>query len=70
MKDTPFQYDFKNIFNDMSVKTNVLKSNFIYLDTESKVQLFNSHCMSLYGCEIWSLHDPYIKTLKITRKII
>ena len=52
----------------MIVKTNLLKSDFNYLDTESKFQLFNSHCMRLYGCELWSLHDPYIKTLKITWK--
>ena len=45
-----------------------MKSSFNYLDTESEVQLLNSHCMSLYGCELWSLHDPYIKTLEITRK--
>ena len=37
MKDTPLLYDFKNISNNMSVKTNVLKSNFNYLETESKV---------------------------------
>ena len=37
MKDTPLLYDFKNITNDMSVKTNVWKRNFNYLDTESKV---------------------------------
>ena len=52
----------------MSVKTNVLKNNFSYLETESKVQFFNSHCMSLYSCELWPLHDPYINTLKITWK--
>ena len=50
----------------MSVKTNVLRSNFNYLDTKSEVQLFNCHCMSRYGCELWFLHDPYIKTLEIT----
>ena len=48
MKYTPLLYYFKNISKDMSVKTIFLKSNFNYLDTESKVQLFNSHCMS-YG---------------------
>ena len=48
MKDTPLLYDFKNISNYMSG----LKSNFNYSDTESKVQLFNSHCMSLYSCEL------------------
>ena len=68
MNDTTLLYDFKNISKDMSVKTNVLKSNFNYLDSESKIQLFNSHCMSLYGCELWSLHDPYIRTLEITWK--
>ena len=42
MKDTPLLYDFKNISNDVSVETNVLKSNSNYLDIESKVQIFNS----------------------------
>ena len=50
----------------MCVKTNFFKSNFNYLDTESKVQLFKSNCMSLYDCELYHLHDPYIKTIEIT----
>ena len=50
----------------MSVKQ--MFCNFHYLDAESKFKLFNSNCMSLYGCELLSLHDPYIKTLEITWK--
>ena len=46
----------------MSVKQ--MFCNFHYLDAESKFKLFNSNCMSLYGCELLSLHDPYIKTLE------
>ena len=55
----------------MSVRTNVLRSNFYALDVESKIKLFNSQCMSLYGCELWNLEDVGICRIEITwRKCI
>ena len=64
-------YDFCNVFGEMSVRTNVLRSNFYALDVESKIKLFNSQCMSLYGCELWNLEDVGICRLEITwRKCI
>ena len=68
MKSASFIYDFENVLNDIYVKTNILKCNFYNVDTASKIQLFKSHCMSLYGCELWSLHDPFINKLEISWK--
>ena len=68
MKSSSIIYDFENFLNDIYVKTNILKCNFYNVDTASKIQLFKSHCMSLYGCELWSLHDPFINKLEISWK--
>ena len=64
-------YNFTYIKNDMCVKTNVLRSTFYFLDFETKIKLFNSHCLSLYGCELWNLNDDEISKLQLTwRKCI
>ena len=36
---------------------------------KSKVTLFNSQCLSLYGCQLWRLDDPKVKELCTTWKI-
>ena len=33
---------------------------FSKMDMLVKIKLFNSYCTSLYGCELWSLHDSVI----------
>ena len=61
-------YNFKNIIDDMNTKTNVLRSNFYSLNVQSKIKLFISHCMCLYGCELWNLDDKNIDKLEINWK--
>ena len=56
-------YDFDNIIHDMKTKSNVLRSNFSILDFKSKVRLFKSHCLHLYGCEMWNIEDNNINSL-------
>ena len=35
------------------------------LSSEVKQHLFNSYCMSLFGCELWRLDDDSINTLSV-----
>ena len=59
-------YNIQPNLDDICVKTNVLKSSFRCLDIDSKVHLYNAHCLSLYGCELWNLEDPMIHRLEVT----
>ena len=57
-----------NGINDIGIRANVLLRNFYYLDMDSKVKLFNSCCLSLYGCELWDLASKEMtKAAKIWR---
>ena len=58
-------YNIQPILDDICVKTNVLKSSFRCLDVNSKVHLYNAHCLSLYGCELWSLENPMINRFEV-----
>ena len=43
--------------NDMKIKSKRSLSNFAHLNFQSKVYLFNSHYLSLYGCELFNLEN-------------
>ena len=47
--------DINNVIKHMKVKSNIILSNFNYLNFEFKRILFNSHCFSLYGSELFYL---------------
>ncbi len=40
------------VIRDKKVRTNVITRQFYSTSWQSKVLLFNSHCMSLYGCHL------------------
>ena len=64
-------YEIKSFINDIYVRSNVIKNNFKQLDSQVKKELFNSHCLSLYGCELWDLQSKHIVQLEIAwRKCI
>ena len=64
-------YEIKSFINDIYVRSNVIKNNFKQLDSQVKKELFNSHCLSLYGCELWDLQSKHIIELEIAwRKYI
>ena len=65
LNDKRCLYDIEHVINDMNKKTNILKSNFYSLNNECKGKLFNSHCMSLYGCELWDFEDIKINRLEV-----
>lgn len=44
----------------LRVKINSVLNEFCHLNTWDKVQMLNSQCLSLYGCELWELGNPDI----------
>ena len=55
--------DIDPAIKDIKVRTNVILHNFYATSWQSKVLLFNSQCLSLYGCQLWNLDDPKIEVL-------
>ena len=58
-----------NVIRDMKVRTNAIINNFKPVSWKSKVTLFNSQCLSLYGCHIWRLDDSNVEKLCTTWKV-
>ena len=52
--------NINNVIRDMKVRTNTINSQFKPVSWKSKTVLFNSQCLSLYGCQLWRLDDPKI----------
>ena len=44
----------------MIVRTNTLSAQFKPVSWKSKNTIFNSQCLSLYGCQLWRLDDPKV----------
>ena len=61
--------NFEQIIRDMKVRTNAIISQFRPISWKSKVTLFNSQCLYLYGCPLWRLDDPKINDLCTTWKV-
>ena len=57
------------VIRDMKVKTNVITHQFYNTSWQSKVLFFNSHCMSLYGCQLWNLDDPRVEELSVAWRV-
>ncbi len=57
------------VIKDMKVRTNVITHQFYSSARESKVMLFNSQCMSLYGCQLWNLDDPRVEKLSVAWRV-
>ena len=58
-----------NVIRDMKVRTNALSSHFKSVSWKSKTILFNSQCISLYGCHLWKLDDKKVSELCTTWKV-
>ena len=59
-------YNVKSTMNDFKARTNSIVTNFKYLDTNSRIALFNSQCMGLYGCSLWDLSTADIGRFEVT----
>lgn len=67
--------DITRAVSDFNKKVNVLISRFYYCDFDTKLKLFQSYCMSLYGSVLWDLSDNHIQRFytswrKAVRKLI
>ena len=58
-----------NVIRDMKVRTNAIINQFRPVSWKSKVTLFNSQCLSLYGCNLWRLDDKKVENLCTTWKV-
>ena len=58
-----------NVIRDMKVRTNAIITQFKPVSWKSKVTLFNSQCLSLYGCHLWRLDDKSVEKLCTTWKV-
>ena len=47
--------DFNSVINDIKVRSNCIRREFSYLDTNAKIKLFNAHCTSFYGCNLMDI---------------
>ena len=61
--------NLENVIKDMRIRTNVIVNKFRPVSWQGKVTLFQSQCFSLYGCQLWRLDDPKVKTLCTTWKV-
>ena len=57
--------DFNNIIRDLKIKCNIIKNEFSKLSYLTKVELFNSHCMSLFGCCLWKIESKNFQRIQI-----
>ena len=46
-------------------RVNVLCSRFKFIRSSTRYYLFNSYCMSLYGCQLWDIDSKYIELFYI-----
>ncbi len=57
------------VMRDMKVRTNAIIHQFYSTSWQFKVLLFNSHCTSLYGCQLWNLDDPRTEELRVAWRV-
>ena len=67
--------DFGDSIRDLRCRVNVILKEFSHLNTWARVKLFNSQCLSLYGCELWDLRNKDLDKLscewrKCSRRIL
>ena len=55
-----------SVIRDMKVRTNAIITQYKPVSWMSKVTLFNSQCLPLYGCHLWRLDDMNIEKLCTT----
>ena len=58
-----------NVIRDMKVRTNAIINQFKPVSWKSKVTLFNSQCLSLYGSNLWRLDDKKVENICTTWKV-
>ena len=49
-----------NAVNDLNCKLNNLLADFSHCNSSTLSVLFQSYCMNVYGCQIWSYNIKYV----------
>ena len=57
------------IVKDLKTRSNVIHSNFNFLNIDSKVKIFNSNCTSFYGSNLLSLNSNDIEKIDIAWRV-
>ena len=57
------------VMKDMKIKTNIICNEFSSLPYAARIVIFNSQCLSLYGCPLWNLQDTKIEDLCKTWRV-
>ena len=60
-----FIIDIKEMITSMKSRTNTIVNNFSNTTFKSKILLFNSQCLPLYGCQLWNLSNPHKEELSV-----
>ena len=58
-----------DVVKDMKIKTNIICNEFSNLPYTARTVIFNSQCLSLYGCPLWNLQDNKIESLCKTWRV-
>ena len=53
----------------IEIRANIIMSNFSFIDTDSKIFIFNTNCHSFYGSELIDLKWQDIDKLDCTRRV-
>ena len=69
VSDKKYLIDVDGVINEMKTKTNVMRCKFGHLNLDSRIKLFNSHCLSLYGCELFDLQNRKINDLCVAWRV-
>ena len=67
--DNRYLYDLKHTISDIKIRSNIISSNFYFLDTDSRVSIFNANCNSLYGSELSCLNSKGVNRLDCAWRI-
>ena len=57
------------IVKDLKIRSNVIHSNFNFLNIDSKVKIFNSNCTSFYGSNLLNLNGNNIEKIDIAWRV-
>ncbi len=57
------------VIRELKMRTNVITQQFYSTSWQSTMLLFNSQCMSMYGCQLWNLDDPRVEELSVAWRV-
>ena len=62
-------FDTDVVINDLKVRTNIIMSQFSFLDMDSRIKLFNTNCSSYYGSQLMNLQSSDMNKLDIAWRV-